>query len=402
MAVVLIITVTTSLQLARPQPSCSVVFPNGLQTPGDFPDFPWHTTVPDTHWRPPRTHCATCCATLARIPRLLPDRLTWESFLEWKHDKVMIELCMLDPIVKPRPQGHPANPRCGPCQRFKFLTTPTCLSYAPPRVQGFLIHNAVFESAGMQSQHRQDFGETRAPCPRAARPSAKLQAMRFVYDKIATALPRSSSSEPEQDERSGVLNFQSTSALGAISKARFVHSWLQDSPKFADCLAGTTSSDHRAVQAPESSMAPCGCGFYQCCMYCSPQEVAVRDLHRTVYGNKELRRPFAVMAGFSTNDRASKASTTEAPSIARPGLNGLRRRSRHLVVDLPARVVSRLVRQRLLSPALARRAFSIILASWRRGQRTQGAVNSLRVRLNLLLKLRVQSGRVLKAKRLGS
>ena len=134
------------------------------------------------------------------------------------------------------------------------------------------------------------------------------------------------------------------------------------------------------------------------------QEVAARDLHRTIYGDKELRRLYHVLTGLSMDDRASRASTAEAPSIAMPSINGLWRRRRQLVVDLPARVVSKLVRQRLLAPALARRAFSIILASWRRGQRAQGAgaVNCLRIRLNLLLKLRVQSGRISKVNRSGS
>lgn len=313
----------------------------------------------------------------------------------------MDELCVIKPIAKPRPHGHSAKPRCGPCQRFKFLTTPTCLSLAPPRVQGFLIHNSVLGSAGMRSQHLQDLDKP--PCPRAAHSSAKLQVMRFVYDKIA-ALPKFLPSEPEQDKRSGDLTVQSTSALGAVSKTHFVYTWLQHSQNFAASLTGTTSLDHRAVEAPQSSTASCGCGFYQCCMHCSPQEVAARDLHRTVYGDKELRRLYHVLTGLSMDDRASRASTAEAPSIAMPSINGLWRRRRQLVVDLPARVVSKLVRQRLLAPALARRAFSIILASWRRGQRAQGAgaVNCLRIRLNLLLKLRVQSGRISKVNRSGS
>ena len=46
---------------------------------------------------------------------------------------------MVEPIGKPHPQGHPANPRCGLCQRFKLLTTPTCFSHAQRRVNSCSI-----------------------------------------------------------------------------------------------------------------------------------------------------------------------------------------------------------------------------------------------------------------------
>ena len=194
---------------------------------------------------------------------------------------------MIEPIAKRRPHGHSAKPRSGPCRRFKFLTTPTCLSLAPPRVQGFLIHNNVLGSAGMRS-HPQVLDKP--PCPRTAHSSDKLRVMRFVYDKIA-ARPKFSPSEPEQDKRYGGLTVQSISALGAVSKTHIVYTWLQHSQNFTASLTGTTSPDHRAVAAPQSSTASCGCDFYQCCMHCSPQKVAALErftLHRPSMATKSF------------------------------------------------------------------------------------------------------------------